>query len=68
MMASLQQAIQKGMPPDQAVQYVKSMATQGVAPLTDLYAMMNQFQRMKQQPVQAPQTPPTIRDQLNMAE
>ena len=68
MMASLQQAIQKGMPPDQAVQYVKSMATQGVAPLTDLYAMMNQFQRLKQQPVQAPQTPPTIRDQLNMAE
>ena len=68
MMASLQQAIQKGMPPDQAIQYVKSMATQGVAPLTDLYAMMNQFQRMKQQPVQAPQTPPTIRDQLNMAE
>jgi hypothetical protein len=56
------------MPPDQAIQYVKSMATQGVAPLTDLYAMMNQFQRMKQQPVQAPQTPPTIRDQLNMAE
>jgi hypothetical protein len=68
MMASLQQAIQKGMPPDQAIQYVKSMATQGVAPLTDLYAMMNQFQRLKQQPVQAPQTPPTIRDQLNMAE
>jgi hypothetical protein len=57
-----------GMPPDQAIQYVKSMATQGVAPMADLYAMMNQFQRMKQQPVQAPQTPPTIRDQLNMAE
>lgn len=68
MMASLQQAIQKGMPPDQAIQYVKSMATQGVAPLADLYAMMNQFQRLKQQPVQPPQTPPTIRDQLNMAE
>jgi hypothetical protein len=68
MMASLQQAIQKGMPPDQAVQYVKSMATQGVAPLTDLYAMMNQFQRLKQQQVQPPQTPPTIKDQLNMAE
>lgn len=66
MMASLQQAIQKGMPPDQAVQYVKSMATQGVAPLADLYVMMNQFQRLKQQPAQAPQTPPTIRDQLNM--
>ena len=66
MMASLQQAVQKGMPPDQAVQYVKSMATQGVAPLADLYAMMNQFQRLKQQQVQPPQTPPTIRDQLNI--
>jgi hypothetical protein len=66
MMASLQQAIDKGMPPDQAVQYVKSMATQGVAPLTDLYAMMNQFQRLKQQQVQPPQTPPTIKDQLNI--
>ncbi len=68
MMASLQQAMSKGMPPDQAIQYVKGMATQGVAPLADLYAMMNQFQRLKQQPAQAPQTPPTIRDQLNMAE
>lgn len=67
MMASLQQAMQKGMPPDQAIQYVKSMATQGVAPLADLYSMMNQFQRLKQQQAQAPQTPPTIRDQLNMA-
>lgn len=68
MMASLQQAMSKGMPPDQAIQYVKGMATQGVAPLTDLYAMMNQFQRLKQQQVQPPQTPPTIKDQLNMAE
>ena len=66
MMASLQQAIQKGMPPDQAIQYVKGMATQGVAPLADLYSMMNQFQRLKQQQVKPPQTPPTIRDQLNM--
>ena len=66
MMASLQQAMSKGMPPDQAIQYVKSMATQGVAPLTDLYAMVNQFQRLKQQQVQPPQTPPTIKDQLNM--
>ena len=65
MMSSLQQAIQKGMPPDQAVQYVKSMATQGVAPLADLYAMMNQFQRLKQPQVKPPQTPPTIKDQLN---
>lgn len=65
MMASLQQAMQKGMPPDQAIQYVKSMATQGVAPLADLYAMMNQFQRLKQQKVTPPQTPPTIKDQLN---
>ena len=67
MMASLQQAIDKGMPPDQAVQYVKSMATQGVAPLADLYSMMNQFQRLKQPQAQAPQTPPTIKDQLNIA-
>jgi len=66
MMASLQQAIQKGMPPDQAIQYVKGMATQGVASLADLYAMMNQFQRLKQPQTQAPQTPPTIKDQLNM--
>lgn len=66
MMASLQQAIQKGMPPDQAIQYVKGMATQGVAPLADLYSMMNQFQRLKQQQVKPPQTPPTIRDQLNI--
>ena len=66
MMASLQQAIQKGMPPDQAIQYVKGMATQGVAPLADLYSMMNQFQRLKQQQAKPPQTPPTIRDQLNM--
>ncbi len=65
-MTSLQQAIQKGMPPDQAIQYVKSMATQGVAPLTDLYSMLNQFQRLKQQQVKPPQTPPTIRDQLNI--
>lgn len=65
MMASLQQAIQKGMPPDQAIAYVKSMATEGVAPLADLYTMMNQFQRLKQQQVQPPQTPPTIKDTLN---
>jgi len=64
MMASLQQAIQKGMPVDQAIAYVKGMSTQGVAPLTDLYTMMNQFQRLKQQQVQPPQTPPTIKDQI----
>ena len=64
MMASLQQAMAKGMPPDQAIQYVKSMAMEGVAPLADLYAMMNQFQRLKEQKAQAPQTPPTIKDQL----
>lgn len=68
MMASLQQAMSKGMPPDQAIQYVKSMATQGIAPLADLYAMMKQLERLKQPQVQAPQTPPTIRDQLNMME
>lgn len=67
MMASLQQAMSKGMPVDQAVAYVKSMAAQGVAPLTDLYAMLNQVQRLKQPPAQMPQTPPTIKDQINMA-
>ncbi len=67
MMASLQQAMAKGMPPDQAIQYVKSMAQQGIAPLADLYSMMMQFERLKQQ---KPQPPPagTIRDQLNQME
>jgi hypothetical protein len=64
MMASLQQAMSKGMPVDQAIAYVKGMATQGVAPMTDLYSMLNQFQRLKQPKVQAPQTPPTLKDQL----
>jgi len=67
MMASLQQAIQKGMPVDQAIAYVKSMANDGVAPLVDLYALMKQFQRMKQQPTPALQTP-NIREQMNMLE
>lgn len=67
MMASLQQAISKGMPVDQAIAYVKSMANDGVAPLVDLYSLMKQFQRMKQQPAQALQTP-NIREQLNMLE
>ena len=66
MMSSLQQQMQKGMPVDQAIQYVKSMAQDGVAPLVDLYAMLNQFQRLKQQQVQPPQTPPTVRDQISM--
>lgn len=55
------------MPPDQAIAYVKSMAQQGVAPLVDLYAMLNQFQRLQQPQAQAPQTPPTVKDQINMA-
>lgn len=67
MMASLQQAISKGMPVDQAISYVKSMANDGVAPLVDLYALMKQFERMKQQPTPALQTP-NIREQLNMLE
>ena len=67
MMASLQQAISKGMPVDQAISYVKSMANDGVAPLVDLYALMKQFERMKQQPTSALQTP-NIREQLNMLE
>lgn len=67
MMASLQQAIDKGMPPDQAIQYVKSMAQQGIAPLADLYSMMMQFERLKQKQVQPPPAG-TIRDQLNQME
>lgn len=63
MMASLQQAMAKGMPVDQAIAYVKSMAQQGVAPLTDLYVMLNQFQRLKQPPARPPMGA-TIRDQI----
>jgi len=68
MMASLNNAVQKGMPVDQAIAYVKSMAKDGVAPLVDLSAMLNQYQRLQQQQVKPPQTPPTIRDQMNMME
>ena len=46
MMSSLQGAISKGMPVEQAVTYVKSMAQQGVAPLVDLYSLLKQFERM----------------------
>lgn len=63
MMTSLQQAMAKGMPVDQAIAYVKSMAMQGVAPLTDLYVMLNQFQRLKQPPAKPP-IGSTIRDQI----
>lgn len=63
-MSSLQQAMSKGMPVDQAIAYVKTMARDGVAPLVDLYALMKQFERMKQQPVQPMQTP-NIREQLS---
>jgi len=67
MMSSLKQAMAKGMPLDQALAYVKSLATQGVAPLSDLYVMMLQAQKLQQPRAQAPQTPPTVRDNLNMA-
>lgn len=66
MMASLQQAISKGMPPDQAIAYVKSMAMAGLAPLADLYSMMKQFERLKQ-PTALPPQGGTIKDQLNQA-
>lgn len=56
-MTSLQQAMSKGMPVDQAIAYVKSMARDGVAPLVDLYALLKQFERMKQVPTQQLQTP-----------
>lgn len=67
MLSSLQGAMAKGMPVDQAITYVKSMAQQGVAPLVDLYALLKQFERMKQPPAQAPQGG-NLKDQLNNLE
>ena len=67
MLQSLTQQIQGGMPVDQAIQYVKSQAAVGVAPLVDLYALLNQFQRMKQ-PAAQPPTGGTIKQQLDMVQ
>lgn len=67
MMASLQQAMSKGMPPDQAIAYVKTMAVDGVAPLTDLYSMMMQFQRLKE-PTRRPPEGGSLRQELDMLE
>lgn len=67
MLQSLTQQINQGMPVDQAIQYVKSQAAVGVAPLVDLYALLNQFQRMKQPPQQPPMGG-TIKQQLDSLE
>ena len=67
MLSSLQGAISKGMPVDQAIQYVKSQAATGVAPLVDLYALLKQFERLKQPPAPMPQGG-TVKDQLNNLE
>lgn len=67
MLSSLQGAMAKGMPVDQAIQYVKSQAATGVAPLVDLYALLKQFERLKQPPVQNPQGG-TLKEQLNNLE
>ena len=67
MLSSLQGAISKGMPVDQAITYVKSMAQQGVAPLVDLYALLKQFERMKQPPAPMPQGG-NLKEQLNNLE
>lgn len=67
MLASLQGAMSRGMPVDQAITYVKSMAQQGVAPLVDLYALLKQFERLKQPPAQNVQGG-NLRDQLNNLE
>lgn len=67
MLASLQGAMARGMPVDQAITYVKSMAQQGVAPLVDLYALLKQFERLKQPMAQPPQGG-SVREQLNMLE
>jgi hypothetical protein len=63
MLTSLHGAMQRGMPVDQAVTYVKGMAQQGIAPLIDLPAMLKQFEQLKQPETRAPQTP-TIREQI----
>lgn len=63
MMASYQQAMSKGMPPDQAAVYVKSLAQQDIAPFVDLPALLKQVQQLKQTPVQRPQTP-NVRQQV----
>lgn len=67
MLQSLMQQVNQGMPVDQAIQYVKSQAAVGVAPLVDLYALLNQFNRMKQPPQQPP-TGGSIREQLTALE
>jgi hypothetical protein len=67
MLSSLQGAMAKGMPVDQAITYVKSMAQQGVAPLVDLYALLRQFERMKQPPAPMPQGG-NLKEQLNNLE
>lgn len=67
MMSSLQGAISKGMPVEQAVTYVKSMAQQGVAPLVDLYSLLKQFERMKQ-PAAQPPAGGNLKDQLSNLE
>ncbi len=67
MMQSLTQKIQMGMPVDQAIQYVKSQAATGVAPFVDLYALLNQFERMKQPQKQMP-VGGTIKQQLDNVE
>jgi hypothetical protein len=67
MMQSLQNAMAKGMPAEQAIAYVKSLAMDGIAPLTDLYAMMMQFQRLKQ-PTRRPPEGGSIRENLQALE
>jgi len=67
MLSSLQGAMAKGMPVDQAIQYVKSQAATGVAPLVDLYALLKQFERLKQTPAQPPQGG-NLKEQLNSLE
>lgn len=67
MLSSLQGAMAKGMPVDQAIQYVKSQAATGVAPLVDLYALLKQFERLKQPPAQNVQGG-NLREQLNNLE
>ena len=66
MLTSLHGAMSRGMPVDQAVSYVKSMAQQGIAPLIDLPAMLQQYQQLKQ-PETPPLQTPTVREQIAAA-
>jgi hypothetical protein len=64
-MTSYQAAMQKGMPPDQAEAYTHGLDVLGILDYTNLPAVLNQFQRLKQRPAQSPNTP-NVAQQIQM--